>query len=645
MSTGLLRLTILSSLFPLGLCKETGINIGQQPHITSKAELNAAIEAGPNRKVGFLSEANYNSVHTVLSSKIEPMIFGDTSDMYKAVEDGTVLAGFMSGQPHENFTKFSSEMVSARGFQMSQGPEARQLMEAVDAAVVRTHNHGSIQQAVQANPPFEALEVHTCRSDNVTKVPFPPAATATGLLKDVLDNKKLRILSYGSPDALPDWHQDGNYQVNPPTGFWPDYMRDFMELFRAQYGADIELERVWMLSGGTEKVLSGEIHMTEPYYIYENFHDGAVKKWSHTFSCIVLGYDQQFFAKKPEYSKVTDADVEEAADCETKLESCITGRLRNQITTRAELNAAIESGPNRKMGFLSQANYMSIHTMLSSKVEPMIYSSTNDLYEAVKDGSVVGALMSGQPTEEFNKFSTDMISPRSFQMTDDPMSRDLMEAVDAAVVRSHNAGDVFKAVQRNPPFQAIEVHTCKASDTSKVPFPSRENATGLLKDVLDNKKLKILAYGLPDAKPDWHQDGNYQLDNPTGFWPDYMDYFMEHFRAEYGEIELERVWMKAGGTDKVLSGEIHMTEPYYIYENMYNDRLKKWSHEFSCVVLGYEQQFFALKAQTDFKSAGNTCEQQLMKCENKLAEVSGAFRGSILFSALWLIGFATSICA
>merc|ERR1712176_1436575 len=98
-----------------------------------------------------------------------------------------------------------------------------------------------------------------------------------------------------------------------------------------------------------------------------------------------------------------------------------------------------------------------------------------------------------------------------------------------------------------------------------------------------------------------------------------------HFREAYGDdIVLECVWMKAGGTDSVLNGTIHMTEPYYIYENLWNDRLKKWSHEFSCVVLGYEQQFFTRRAQLDFSDAGATCEEQLAACTMNPVPVSTA---------------------
>ncbi|CAE8640274.1 unnamed protein product [Polarella glacialis] len=92
----------------------------------------------------------------------------------------------------------------------------------------------------------------------------------------------------------------------------------------------------------------------------------------------------------------------------------------------------------------------------------------------------------------------------------------------------------------------------------------------------------------------------------TGFWPDYMEFFMTRFRAEYGiDIVLERVWQTGtAGTEMVLNGTVHMTEPYYIYETLYKDLPKKWSHEFSCVVMGYQQNFFCTQARDGLHCCG-----------------------------------------
>jgi len=113
---------------------------------------------------------------------------------------------------------------------------------------------------------------------------------------------------------------------------------------------------------------------------------------------------------------------------------------------------------------------------------------------------------------------------------------------------------------------------------------------------------------------------------------------MAHFKAAYGDdIVLERVWMTSGGTELLLNGTIHMTEPYYIYENLWSDQVKKWSHEFSCVVMGYEQNFFAQKAVLDFSTAGESCEDQLAACEGRNAEVDhAALATSVTFWAFLL---------
>ena len=68
------------------------------------------------------------------------------------------------------------------------------------------------------------------------------------------------------------------------------------------------------------------------------------------------------------------------------------------------------------------------------------------------------------------------------------------------------------------------------------------------------------------------------------------------FPNEYGQgIELERVWMKENGSNLILNGNIHMSEPYYIYEAIEFDTPKKWIFDFSCIVMGYEQTYFTLK--------------------------------------------------
>jgi len=614
----------------------------QAADISSVAELNAAIEAG-STKVCFLSQANYNSVHTLLSAKTEAVILSDTSHMYDAVKDGTCVAGLISGQPDpEAFIPFSSELISPRAFQTAPGDPARHLLEALDAAVVRTHNAGDMRKAEADNPPFRAVQVNTCRSSDPGQVPFPDAATATGLLADVLTTRKLKLLAYGAPDALPNWVQDGNYEVTPPTGFWPDYIRAvekyIAEAYREDGKEDITVERVWRTdAAGTEMVLNGTIHATEPYYIYENFHGDQLKKWQFGFSCVVVGYEQQFFSKRSSYVMISDGD-----SCEGQLAACISqaGAEVTSIDSVHDLNIAAAQAA-LKVGFLSEANYQSVHTMLSANIQAEFFSDTTELYNAVQSGAVRAGLISGQPNATlFRAFASELISPRAFQVAPGEAAKDLVRALDAAVVRTHNSGALRQAEADNPPFRVVEVHTCRSSDPDKVPFPVASSATGLLADVLTTRKLKVLSYGSPDDLPDWHQDGNYQVTPATGFWPDYMRAIKTHLATAYREagkddITIERVWRTdAAGTEMVLNGTIHATEPYYIYENFFGDKLKKWQFDFSCVVLGYEQQFFVQRQTMPFGEG--TCTSRLTRCQAETGghtDVSSGAAGAALAAA------------
>ena len=61
-----------------------------------------------------------------------------------------------------------------------------------------------------------------------------------------------------------DWAQDGDYTASPPTGFWPEYTDALLAEFKAAYGADITLERVWCGWTCTELLLSGDADISAP---------------------------------------------------------------------------------------------------------------------------------------------------------------------------------------------------------------------------------------------------------------------------------------------------------------------------------------------------------------------------------------------
>merc|ERR1711962_1386270 len=130
-------------------------------NIENLDQLNDAIKNGPNRRVGFLSQSNFESVEAFLDKNVEAVIFGDSTMLENAVIEEDILAGLMSGVPGTGptaFNTFPSQVISPRAFQMMPEDGAKDLLHAVDAAVVRTQIDGELLQAERDNPPFQYVQ-------------------------------------------------------------------------------------------------------------------------------------------------------------------------------------------------------------------------------------------------------------------------------------------------------------------------------------------------------------------------------------------------------------------------------------------------------------------------------------------------------
>merc|ERR1712226_796217 len=150
-------------------------------------ELNTAIRNGPNRKIGFLSIPNYESVQGVLDDSVEPVIFSDSHEVVTNVENGTLLAGLISSAPsntENTLHVFTSTLISPRAclLPLDRG-RSSDMITAIDAAIARIQHAGKDFRLAESNPPFEFLAVHTCKPDKLDKFGFPEATAATGDLK------------------------------------------------------------------------------------------------------------------------------------------------------------------------------------------------------------------------------------------------------------------------------------------------------------------------------------------------------------------------------------------------------------------------------------------------------------------------------
>ena len=276
-------------------------------------DLYEAIQTGDNKKVAFLTLANYDAVRTVLPSNVEP-IFCDTSvksgvgagcdstdEMIGLITSGQVVGGLkFSGLPSarhaRNLNIFSSTIVSTRAMLMAPVHSAEMphgttdatkasydLSKAVDASIVTMQAQGLDEKARQNNLPFEFMAVHTCKGSDLSAFTVPNGADATGLLRTVLDTRILKIGASGPYD----WGgNDGNFKVTPYTGFYPDWVTEFCLQFNALKGADgisynssgaISCKRVWQWSSSSvfADLYDGVSHVTEPYYVVDGSYIGT----------------------------------------------------------------------------------------------------------------------------------------------------------------------------------------------------------------------------------------------------------------------------------------------------------------------------------------------------------------------------------
>lgn len=95
------------------------------------------------------------------------------------------------------------------------------LLQAIDAAIVEVIQSGGVQQFARDNYPTLVSQINTCYA-NKNYYPFPSSSLVSS--EPWYINKVIRVGALGPNN----WGVSGNYKVNPPTGFWPDY---FSKLF------------------------------------------------------------------------------------------------------------------------------------------------------------------------------------------------------------------------------------------------------------------------------------------------------------------------------------------------------------------------------------------------------------------------------
>lgn len=262
---------------------------------------------------------------------------------------------------------------------------SKELSEAVDAALMELLGEQGWMHSLRTRTGYEhALEVYSCTPDG-SKWEYPPADTAVGLLRRVLDSGELKV-------AGVQWSQPGaaDYKTDPeaPTGFWPEYLSHVAAKLSAAYGTTIRVKRTYYANSNlvVAAVADGTEDMSEPYYYLSGFFSNSPRIESMHFSCVTVGTASMFFTKDD-----------------------------SGVSTMDGLYSKIEAGPNRLVGFIGQGNYDTVSSSLPASTVPNIITNSTEIEMLVRSGNLVAGYMSeGEPsdTSGLNVFMSGLISPR-----------------------------------------------------------------------------------------------------------------------------------------------------------------------------------------------------------------------------------------
>jgi hypothetical protein len=289
--------------------------------------------------LGCLSKGNFDGVHHLVPDKTTPVVFSDVDVLLECTRNGTLDASIISGFPEDEtgLVTFSSTMVSVHS--MFTAEPADTLRLAIDAAIVRAL-HAQADRIAAANwPPFQYLAVHTCRTDEVDRFPFPDPVDGDRLA-EAKSRGALRIASIGGAK----WGIDGDYSQDPPVGFWPEFYNAIEEHFKE--GTGVGFERV-AGSGSVDVmdlVLNGEADATEPYWLMAGYHNDMARQHLFIPSCSTLGYDKTFIvadlnlaievaaleAAEAEAAALETAKAEAEAKADAEVE--VSRNLKKKIT-------------------------------------------------------------------------------------------------------------------------------------------------------------------------------------------------------------------------------------------------------------------------------------------------------------------------
>jgi hypothetical protein len=200
------------------------------------------------------------------------------------------------------FNTFSSQTIGTQAFFLQRSTsnydsvvEYPCLKQALDAAVIRVIDAGIPMQLAQkaANRPMNPIQINTCPADS-SVFPFPDLTSGSCSSERWVATGYIQLGSLGPGK---NWGYQGNYEVHPYTGYWPDLTAAIESKLRAQYTWFNGFNRSWSQTSNIllESLENGITDASDAYFIVNGAYKGRNRQNTFEFSCAVIGQDSTFF--------------------------------------------------------------------------------------------------------------------------------------------------------------------------------------------------------------------------------------------------------------------------------------------------------------------------------------------------------------
>ena len=283
--------------------------------VNSVADLYNALQTSSNKKVGFVTEANFLAVSKVLPSSVVAIYpYSSAAALERDVANGNLFAGFISGDvPSGSFNYFSSRIISAQGMFTLGTPK---LLKVLNAAIAQVQSAGTPQTLIRKYPGKLFTEVDSC-STAANANPFPSLSeldnSGEAWWSGCINGGNGCSIRIGTPYAKFDWFYD--YTATPPTGWYADYAAAISDAIVAQY-ASRGFQGFHRVTTDPSKTTSTAVLLqlaaaTAPFdatdfFFYTLTFTGTVAQTGQTYTgasrtsvfsstCVVLGADGTFF--------------------------------------------------------------------------------------------------------------------------------------------------------------------------------------------------------------------------------------------------------------------------------------------------------------------------------------------------------------